>query len=134
MYISYCKWSKQFAMEIRTSCHWLVKCLVKVQANNKPSAKPTVAYMYKSHSTVIQCILGLLRVSQHPIYHIRKSQLSLSNRKCYFVAISPGCLTKAACSELTCTYTSLCALAYKSKKERKATRQRVYIKSMNIHQ
>ena len=25
-------------------CHWLVRCLVKVQANNKPSAKPTVAY------------------------------------------------------------------------------------------
>ena len=65
--------------EIRTSCHWLVRCLVKVQANYKPSAKPTVAYMYKSHSTVIECILGLLRVSQHPIYHIRKSQLSLSN-------------------------------------------------------
>ena len=58
--------------EIGTSCHWLVRCLVKVQANNKPSAKPTVAYMYKSHSTVIQCILGLLRVSQHPgfLYHI----------------------------------------------------------------
>ena len=66
--------------EIRTSCHWLIRCLVDVQANNKPSAKPTVASMYESHSTVIQCILGLLRVSQHPMYHIRNSQLSLSNQ------------------------------------------------------
>ena len=116
--------------EITTSCHWLVRCLVKVQANNKPSAKPTVAYTYKSHSTVIQCILGLLRVSQHPIYHIRNSQLSLSNhkkkRKCHFVAMSPGSLTKAACSEPvhrnTCLYSTLAYVKVR-RKERQPDKQ-----------